>query len=199
MLLSAAAKVGHEALNGLDVTIESVDGAVRVTLTGEIAGEAVRYETVATLPETATRNPEVERLWAFQAIETRMARMELLGPDAEIETAVVDLTVENGILTPLTAMIAMRDERFAELGIARRNRDRVATKAQAAAQRASAPVRSARMDAARPMFTAPAPSHASARGGGGGSGSVGVIGMIVAGLVGLAATLGGGGRAGRRT
>ncbi|MEM7567745.1 MAG: VIT and VWA domain-containing protein, partial [Pseudomonadota bacterium] len=219
VLVEAAGKVGYEALNGLDLTVTSANGEVRIadleaedvrtlyrgeqlallghywgagdvaiTLTGEIAGETVRYETVATLPETATRNPEIERLWAFQAIETRMERMALLGEDADATSAVIDLSVEHGVLTPLTAMIALEEERFEALGIERRNAERVETEAEAAVLRTSAPVQTTRVDTSQPMFSAPAPRHAPS---GGGSGNVGLLGGLLAALGGLAALFGG--------
>ncbi|KIT17053.1 VIT and vWA domain-containing protein [Jannaschia aquimarina] len=221
VLVEAASKVGFEALNGLNVALDPVDGDVRiadieaedirtlyrgeqlsllghywgagdvrVTLTGEIAGEAVSYTTTLPLPETALRNPEIERLWAFQAIETRMERMALLGEDADANSAVIDLSVENGVLTPLTAMIALREERFEELGIERRNRDRVEIETAAAEQRASAPVRTTRVDTGQPMFQAPAPTATRSSGGSGGSGNIGLLGMVLAGLAGLAGGLG---------
>ncbi|GFE64676.1 VIT and vWA domain-containing protein [Litoreibacter roseus] len=230
VLVEAANKVGYEALNGLNIELDAVEGDVRiadiqaedirtlyrgeqlsvlgrywgegdvrVTLTGEIAGESVQYETVASLPKTATRNPEIERLWAFQAIENRMEQMALLGESADMKTDVIDLSVEHGVLTPLTAMVALRQERFEELGIERRNRDRVETETNAAAQRAGAPVQSNRTDTTQPMFQSPAPNYTPTRsgGGGGGSGNVGILGMILAALAGFASLFGTKGKRGR--
>ena len=161
------------------------DGQARVVLEGEIAGEAKRYETVLDLPETATRNPEIERLWAYQAIETRMERMDLLGADADAKSAVVDLSVEHGVLTPLTAMVALREERFAELGIERRNESRV-EKERAAAEERAASVQTTRVDASQPMFQSPRPSYVPAGSGGGGAGHGGLFGLILAALAGFA-------------
>ncbi len=151
------------------------EGPARVVLEGRIGGEPKRYETVVAMPATATRNPEIERLWAFQAIEKRMEDMALLGVDADAEAAVVDLSVENGLLTPLTAMIVVREERFEELGIARNNRDRLAIETEARDARAQAPVQTTRVDTSTPMFTTNRPSHS-----GGGSGNSGLIGLVFA-------------------
>ena len=221
VLVTAANKVGFEALNGLDVTLQPVSGEgagglriadietrdirtlyrgeqlsltghywghgpARIVMQGEINGEAKRYETVLDMPETATRNPEIERIWAYQAIERHMERMELLGEDADTKQAVIDLSVANGVLTPLTAMVALRNERFEELGIERRNRDRVETERAAATDRAAQPVATTRVDAQQPMYQAPAPSYSAPRGtgGGGGSGNGGLLALLLAGLAG---------------
>ncbi|NNE23254.1 MAG: VWA domain-containing protein, partial [Rhizobiales bacterium] len=45
-------------------------GAAEVTLTGKISGKPVNYSTRFDFPDKADRNPEVERLWAYQTIET---------------------------------------------------------------------------------------------------------------------------------
>ena len=59
-------------------------GVAEVTLSGKISGKPVNYSTRFEFPETANRNPEVERLWAYQTIETELGKMTLLGanPDA---------------------------------------------------------------------------------------------------------------------
>ena len=73
-------------------------------------------------------------------------------------------------------VLVVRDERFRELAITRSNRDRLAIETTAREVRKTQPVRSVRVDNAKPMFTAPQPNHS----GGGGSGAVGLPGLILA-------------------
>ena len=87
-----------------------------------------------TNPAVATTNPEIERLWAFAAIEEKLQEIEDFGDKADIEQAVVDLGVEYGLVTPYTSMVVVREEVFHQLGIARANRDRLAVEQQASEQ-----------------------------------------------------------------
>ncbi len=156
-------------------------GAAQVTLAGKISGKPVNYTTTFDFPDTATRNPEVERLWAYQSIETELYKMQLLGEDADAKQSVIDTSKEFGIVSPFTSMITVREERFAELGIDRTNKQRLAVEQTARQQRASQPVKTTRVDTAKPMFSGKTqPSYSGSRSGGGGSGNLGVLGAILA-------------------
>lgn len=161
-------------------------GAAEVTLSGKISGKPVNYTTRFDFPQTADHNPEVERLWAYQTIEIELARMALLGADADAKQSVIDVSKEFGIVSPYTSMITMREERFAELGIDRTNNQRVAVEQKAQAARATQPVRTTRVDKPKPMFNAPQPNYSS--GSRGGSGNLGLIGIVLA-LIALAFAL----------
>ncbi|MEM8743518.1 MAG: VWA domain-containing protein, partial [Pseudomonadota bacterium] len=152
-------------------------GDATLRLSGEISSKPVSYETRFSFPETADRNPEIERLWGYAQIERDLTKLAVLGPDADVKSSVIDTSKEYGIVTPFTSMLVVRDERFEELAVNRSNRDRLAVEAKAKTQRANTPVQSVRVDNSRPMFTSPQPSHG---GGGGGSGSVGFAGLILA-------------------
>lgn len=151
-------------------------GEAGLRLSGEISGNPVSYETRFAFPGTAGLNPEIERLWAYAEIEREMTKLAVFGPDADVKTSIIDTSKEFGILTPFTSMLVVRDARFEELAINRSNRDRLAIEAKAQETRQTQPVRSARVDKADPMFTAPQPSHSGA----GGSGAVGLPGLILA-------------------
>ncbi len=156
-------------------------GAAEVTLTGKISGQPVNYTTTFDFPETATRNPEVERLWAYQSIETELYKMQLLGEDADAKQSVIDTSKEFGIVSPFTSMITVREERFAELGIDRTNKQRLAVEQAARQQRAAQPVKTTRVDSAKPMFSGKSqPTYKP--GSGGGSGNLGLLGAILAGI-----------------
>jgi Ca-activated chloride channel family protein len=211
-VLTATSKVTHEAMHGVRLEIDGLRvadltpgtpaslyrghqlvvfghywqaGPAEVTLKARISGQPVVYRTRFDFPEVAIANPEVERLWAYAAIEERLQELEDFGADADLEQAVVDLAVEHGLVTPLTSMVVVNDEVFAQLGIERRNRHRVAVEAEAAEKRATQPVAQRRVDQAQPMFQGQRPSH------GGGAGAIGpaaLLLMLVPLGAGLAAT-----------
>ena len=153
-------------------------GAAEVTLSGKISGKDVSYTTKFDFPDTAGRNPEVERLWAYQTIETELGKMSLLGANADSKQSVIDISKEFGIVSPYTSMITVREERFAELGIARTNKKRLAVEHKAQTERAKQPVKTTQVDKPKPMFNSPQPNYSS--GSRGGSGNLGFIGLILA-------------------
>jgi Ca-activated chloride channel family protein len=151
-------------------------GEATLRLSGEISGNPVSYETRFSFPETAGVNPEIERLWAYAEIEREMTKLAVFGPDEDVKTSIIDTSKEFGILTPYTSMLVVREARFEDLAIKRSGRDRLAIETKAQEVRKTQPVRSVRVDNAKPMFTAPQPNHS----GGGGSGAVGLPGLILA-------------------
>jgi Ca-activated chloride channel family protein len=140
-------------------------GEARVTVDGLVAGQGHSYSTIFEFPETATQHPEIERLWAFAKIEDLQGRLNYFGEGADIEQAITDVAVENGLVTNYTSMIVLREERFAELGIDRLNMARVAKEQLARQERVVQSVRDNRVDQQQPMYSQPRSSH----GNGGGS------------------------------
>ena len=197
-ILSATSKLGHEALHDVEVDISGVKvtslepqrigslyrgqqmvlfghywqgGAADVAIRAKISGRDVTYRSRFPFPDQSDENPELERLWAFAAIEGLMEDQAVFGADEDRKQAVVDLSVENGIVTPYTAMLVVRDEIFAMRGIERKNRDRVAGEAAAGAKRAQNAVTSNRVDGQDPAFSKPRPTYSGGGSSGGGSGS----------------------------
>ncbi len=206
-ILSAVGKVGYEALHGISLKIDGVrvtdltpeqprnlyrgeqlivfgkyrgKGEAEVSLSARISGQPVTYRTRFPFPETAARHPEIERLWAFASIEDLLAQTEAYGEDADRKQAVVDLAVENGLVTPYTSMVVVREEVFSNLGIDRHNANRVKAENEARKKRRTTAVTSPRVDTAQPMFTRPAPSH-----GGSGSGAIDPAMLMLIVLIGL--------------
>ncbi len=195
-VLVATSKVTHEAMHGVRLEIDGLrvadltptrpaslyrgeqlvlfghywgDGPADVTLTARISGQPVTYRTRFDFPSVATANPEIERLWAYAAIEERLQELEDFGADADLEQAVVDLAVEHGLVTSYTSMVVVREEVYAQLGIDRRNQVRLKIEATAREQRTARPAAERRVDQAQPMFQGARPSH------GGGAGAIGPI------------------------
>jgi Ca-activated chloride channel family protein len=191
-LLLAASKVSHQALHGAKLSIDGLrvadltpadlgsiyrgeqlvvfghyfgGGDADVRLTGKISGQATEYRTRFTFPKRSTLNPEIERLWAYAAIEDQMETIREFGADADRKQSVVDIAKEYGLVTDYTSMIVLREEQFAAHGFQRNNQARLAAEQQAQQQRVTQPAPSRRVDTAQPMFKSPRPSF----GGGGGS------------------------------
>lgn len=194
-LMLATEKLTHEAFHDVDVTIKGVKvkemtparigsvyrgqqlilfghywggGMATVTIDGKVSGQKKSYSTQFEFPETATLNPEIERLWAYATIEDLQNHIDYLGEDADSEQAIVDIAKEYGLVTDYTSMVVVRDEMFQQYNIERNNARRVATEHTARQQRSAAPVRNNRRDSQQPAFQSPRATPAS-NGGGGGS------------------------------
>ena len=192
-ILEASSKVTHESLHGVKLKIRGVktadltpaqigslyrgqqlivfghywgDGMADIELEGKISGQPKNYSTRIEFPANTHLNPELERLWAFAAIEDMQAEMADFGEDADTKQAIVDLSVEYGLLTDYTSLLVVREEVFESLGIKRQNQQRVEVEKQAQQQRQSKPATSNRADTAQPMYQSNRPSHS---GGGGGA------------------------------
>lgn len=213
VLLSATSKVTHEALRDIRVRIDGVrtenvvpkqigslyrgqqlvlfghyrgEGEAKVSIEGKISGAPRRYETRFRFPRTRTENPEIERLWTFAQIEDLMEEIHYFGEGDDRRQAVVDLAVAGGLVTPYTSMLVVRDERFKEYQIARKNAPRVAEERAAQTARSQRPVPQRRVGKAQPAFSKDRPRYAdrSGGGGGGGAGNVGLIGLLISSLLG---------------
>ena len=142
------------------------DGEADVSLNVKISGQDKSYKSRFAFPKSETSYPEIERLWAYAKIQDLKEQIDYLGSDADFKNAIIDLAVENGLVTDYTSMIVMRDEQFEAHGIERKNEKRRAKEQQAKQQRAQAPVTSHRVDTQQPAFTTHRPSFG---GGGGGA------------------------------
>jgi len=147
-------------------------GPATLTLQAKLTGADKTYTTKFDFPATDTDNPEIERLWAMAQIE-QIEQKEILGvtPANETKDAITNLGVSYQLVTDHTSMVVMSDESFATRGIERRNQQRTATERAAQTLRAAAPVKSYRVDAQNPTYSAPAP-HVSHGGGGHGGGAM---------------------------
>ncbi len=190
-ILEASSKVSHQALHGVELSIDGVkvtdmslktmgtlyrgqqlivfgryfgEGQAQVRLSGKISGEKKEYHTQLNFPALDMNHPEVERLWAYATIEELSQEMHDFGEDADIKQAITDIAIEYGLVTDYTSMIVVRDEVFDSLGIKRDNKKRLQTELKAQQKRASQPVTSSRADTRQPMFNSNRPSHGNGSG-----------------------------------
>lgn len=129
-------------------------GEAVIRLTGTVDGEKKVYTTRFTLPEASTTYPELERLWAYAAIEELQSEIDYLGQDKDSEQAIIDTAIEYGLVTDYTSMIIVREEIFKSLTINRDNQARVNKEQQARSLRANQPIQAQqhRVDTQQPMF-----------------------------------------------
>ena len=198
-LMQFTSKATHTAMHNLQLDIDGVDvsgltpsklpslyrgqqlivmgkyrhgGIVEVTLKGSVSGEARSYTSQFELPQTAERNPEVERLWAFASINDMKNVVDYLGHDGEYRQSITDLAVQYGLVTDYTSMVVLREEQYAARGIERRNQNRRNVETNAAVNRTGQPVKNTRVDAHQPAFKTNRATHSgSGNTGSSGSGS----------------------------
>jgi Ca-activated chloride channel family protein len=190
-LLEATSRLTHQALHDVDIRFSGVkvsdltperigslyrgqqlivfghywgDGEASVTVDGKVSGEYKNYSTTFEFPEIATLHPEIERLWAFAKIEDLQNRIDYFGEDDDIEQAIVDVAVENGLVTDYTSMIVLREERFEALGINRFNKKRVKKEQLARQERAVQGLRDNRVDRNQPMYSSDRAGHGNGGG-----------------------------------
>ena len=148
-------------------------GAVDLKLSAKISGQQREWHCAATLPETDTGNPEIERLWALASIEERMEKIREEGETDKLRGQVVRLGTEFSLVTDYTSMVVMDDETLEGEGLQRRNLQRVQTERAAQQQRATEPVRNYRADNGSTFQNRSSPGL--------GSGPVGPLFVILAG------------------
>ena len=178
-ILEATSKVTHESLHGVKVKIDGVktsdfaprkigsryrgqqlivfghyfgDGVAKVQLTGKLSGKAKTYSTQIEFPAIDERNPEIERLRAYAAIEDMMEEIHNFGEQGDIKQAVTDIALEYGLVTDYTSMLVVREEVFDALGIKRSNKKRLEAENAARRARAGQPAASNRADTNTAMF-----------------------------------------------
>jgi Ca-activated chloride channel family protein len=192
-LMLATGKLSHEALRDVEVEIDGVrvkdltpetigslyhgqqlhllghywkGGEAKVRIKGKIGGRSQVYNTTIEFPETDTRYPEIERVWAYAAIEALLDKQDYFGEDADTRQAVVDIAKSYSLVTDYTSMIVVREEVFQQLGLARNNKQRVEKERKAREDRAQQAVQNHRVDAQAPLFQGTQPSVGNGNSGG---------------------------------
>ena len=200
-LLQASSKLTHNAFRDIILSIDGVrtsdltpdtihtlyrgeqlvvfghywnDGDAKVTLNATLGAEEKTYQTQIHFPAEDTRNPELERLWAFAKINDLKKQIDYLGEDQDAKDAITDIALEYSLVTNLTSMIVVEETVFEELHIERKNQQRVAKENAAREVRKNQPVQDNRADKQQPMFNAPRPSS-----GGGGALDQLLLGLIL--------------------
>lgn len=192
-IMLATGKLTHQAFRDVEIEIEGIrvkdlspknigtlyhgqqlhlfghywqGGEAEVRISGKIAGDRKVYETTVEFPKTDKQYPEIERLWAFAAIEDLTAKQDYFGESADTKQAIVDIAKEYSLVTDYTSMIVLREEVFQEKNIDRNNKNRVEKEKSARADRAQQPVQDHRVDSHQPLYSSPRPSIGGGSSGG---------------------------------
>jgi len=134
-------------------------GKATVTLKAKLTGEDKTYTTTFNFPKIDTANPEIERLWAMNQIEQHKSLYRAgVMPEKELEEVERNFGVKYQLVTDETSMLVLSDESFANHGIKRHNKKRVAIERRAQSQRANKPVRNYTVSNNQNTFRHRAPS-----------------------------------------
>ncbi len=150
---------------------------VDITFSAKISGEDQEWNIRTTLPEIAEDNPEIERLWALSQIEEHMEKIRDGAERTSVKKKVIALGEEYSLVTDYTSMIVLEDEEMENLGLQKRNYNRVQKERSAQQRKAAAAPTNNRVDNSQDggMFkNAPSPGI--------GSGPVGPIFLLLLGV-----------------
>lgn len=201
-LMMARDRMSHEAMHGVQFELDGAtavhpkilpslylgqqlvvfgryrgEGTRELKVSARISGEKRTWTVPVELPKLDESNPELERLYAMQAI-TDLERAEWLEGKSANETrnAIVDMAVAYSLVTDHTAMVVVANDRKAAYGLGFANAERRAHETVAAQTRAKhgnqVQVQTGGQQLAGPR-AAHAPSRAARRSSSGGGGALG--------------------------
>ena len=91
-------------------------GEAAITLSGTVNGEAQNFVYTGESFATSAGADFVPRLWATRKIGYLLNQIRLQGEDPELVSAIVDLSVRYGIVTPYTSYLITEDDIFTQAG-----------------------------------------------------------------------------------
>ena len=134
-ILLAKSKITHESLHDAEIKVRGVKvfdatdemigkiyrgqqlvlfgryetgGKANLSLDARMTGEDKTYSTSFDFPDIDTDNPEIERLWALNRIETMEAKRDAgFLPENEARQAIVDMGVAYQLVTDHTSMVVL--------------------------------------------------------------------------------------------
>jgi Ca-activated chloride channel family protein len=208
-LLLARDRMSHQAIHGVTFELEGATavhpkrlpslyvgqqlvvfgrydktGAAKLAVKAKISGKTHTWSVPVELPAADDRNPEIERLYAMNAIADMEREMWLDEQNgAEVESAVTDLAVRYSLVTDYTSMIIVNDDRKQHYGLGDANARRRARESRAAQQRTQQGNRVQVQTGSQPIAGGRA-AHAPSRNSGDGVGALGPFWLLP--LAGLA-------------
>ncbi len=101
-------------------------GTAKVTVTAEVLGQPFRQELEFDFPQTNDGDPEIERMWAFEKVQTLMNRMRASQEDQQTVDEIVRLCEGYSIVSEYASFIVLEnDSEYTRWSIQRRNATRV--------------------------------------------------------------------------
>ena len=120
--------------------VDQQDETATMKLRGKIGDRKVDYDARLRFTANDVRHPELERLWAYATVEHLQGKLDYLGDNLDTRQALVEVAIDNSLVTNHTSMIVVRDDRFKQYNIERSNRERVKKENSARQERANQPV-----------------------------------------------------------
>ncbi len=172
-ILQAKSKVLHEAMHDVNIKISGgktskltpahpgslyngqqlvmfghyqKPGPATINVEAKISGQVHEWSCEAVLPEIDTDNPEIERLWALSSIKEITREIDIHGESASLRNKITDLATEYSLVTDYTSMVVLNEQEMENLGIDRKNNQRISKERQAQQTRKAAPAKNYRVD-----------------------------------------------------
>ncbi len=117
------------------------DGDLELEMKAKISGQERSWKCSVNLPAIDTDNPELERMWALSRIDELMQQVRDEGESSTLRNKIVALGTEYSLVTDYTSMLVVSEVEMENLGLQRKNADRVATERNAQQQKAAQPVK----------------------------------------------------------
>jgi len=100
-------------------------GSAKVTVSATILGQPMNQSLDVTLPEQDDRNPEIERMWAYEQVQQKMAEIRRSGETPQLAADIVSLCEGYSIVSEYASFLVLEnDSEFQRWQIARRNATR---------------------------------------------------------------------------
>jgi Ca-activated chloride channel homolog len=100
-------------------------GTAQVTVTAEILGQPFVQKLDLSFPEIEHKNPEIERMWAFQRVQELMDLLRKSGQNPQLIDQIVRLCEDYSIVSEYASFIVLEnDAEYARWNIKQRNLNR---------------------------------------------------------------------------
>ncbi|MDA1166106.1 MAG: VIT and VWA domain-containing protein [Planctomycetota bacterium] len=101
-------------------------GDATITIEAEVMGQPISQTVQVTFPDVEDKNPEIERVWAFQQVEQLMAEIRRNGESPAAIAKIINLCEGYSIVGEYASFIVLEnDAEYSRWSIARRNAIRV--------------------------------------------------------------------------
>ncbi len=111
-------------------------GEARVTLTGDIQGQAFEETAPLLFPERDPDNPEIERMWAWHRVDRLLRTADMAGDRGPVIDEIIRLGETFSIVTEYTAFLVLEnDAEYRRWQIERKNQRRLARDREARERR----------------------------------------------------------------
>jgi Ca-activated chloride channel family protein len=108
------------------------DGATKVTIRGDVQGQAFEQSVSVDLPKSNDTNPEIERMWASKRVDQLLAAARARGETASVVNEVVRLCEDYSIVSEYASFIVLEnDAEYQRWKIDRKNLNRIERDRQA--------------------------------------------------------------------